>query len=660
MVVLDVDPEEGMRRVGDELDRLEGAGIEFHRLVNRAFRDRGVLDPERYLVLDAGQPAEQLHARIRDAVLAHLDPSHDESTRPRPGRRPRRRLRHGARRRPCPPTEALPAEDDDEPGRRRMSGTAPTPTTGVGWDRTAQPHASAALRSAITHDELGHAFLLVGPAGVGQRELARTLAAALNCPDAVDGVPCGTCETCARIGRETHTALVTHEPEGAQHLVSSVREDWIPTASRTLTEGRRRVIRIVAADRMNESAQNAFLKALEEPPPSTLWVLEATDDTALLDTILSRCRRLDLTTWSPDALRARAVELGIPAEKVEASVRASTGSPDRLADLAARECPECGRVYVAAHGPAADSLPTPQGRPRPHRARTGPRPPRRGGATAGRRRPGAVTAVVKEVTDWAKQCAAGLAEAHAAELAQLAEDYGATSDRDLPRGVKARMEKRHKRLQRETTQAAIHRFLDEFGAYVRDLLVVHGGGGDDALVHVDHAADAAPTPRGCRSRRACGRWTTSTGAATRSPSSTASPSCSSNGCSTRSRPPPSPAASAEQGQRRGRAARRLAAVRTGDQHRHLGLVAGVPIAEGGLEIMLLELQADQDVPGGGDAEEQSAGGHRGGGPERDEEAEHDRMPNQAVQEQRWKAGWPARGRGRGVRPAAARTGGSGR
>ena len=309
-------------------------------------------------------------------------------------------------------------------------------------------------------------------------------------------MPCGTCETCTRIGRETHTALVTHEPEGAQHLVSSVREDWIPTASRTLTEGRRRVIRIVAADRMNESAQNAFLKALEEPPPSTLWVLEATDDTALLDTILSRCRRLDLTTWSPDALRDRAVELGIPAEKVEASVRASTGSPDRLADLAARECPECGRVYVATHGPAADACPRHKGEPVPtvpERARDRHVAVVRRLADAG---PGAVTAVVKEVTDWAKQCAAGLAEAHAAELVQLAEDYGATSDRELPRGVKARMEKRHKRLQRETTQAAIHRFLDEFGAYVRDLLVVHGGGGDDALVHVDHAADArADAPR---------------------------------------------------------------------------------------------------------------------------------------------------------------------
>lgn len=374
--------------------------------------------------------------------------------------------------------------------------TATAPTIRPGWDRTAQPHASAALQSAITRDELGHAFLLVGPAGVGQRLVVAALAAALNCPDAVDGAPCGTCETCLRIGRDTHTALVTYEPEGAQHLVSAVREEWVPTASRTLTEGRRRVMRIVAADRMNESAQNAFLKALEEPPPSTVWVLEATDDTSLLDTILSRCRRLDLVTWPPDALRERARELGIPDARIEASARAATGSPDRLESLAARECPECGRVYVAARGPAAAACSLHRGDPVP----TVPEAARDRHVGVVRRLadggPGQVTAVVKEIADWAKQCAAGLAETHEDELAQLVEDYGATRDRDLPRGVKTRLEKRHKRLQRETTQAAFHRFLDEFGAYVRDLLVVHGGGSDDQLVHVDHAADArADAPR---------------------------------------------------------------------------------------------------------------------------------------------------------------------
>jgi dTMP kinase len=72
VVVLDIDPVEGMRRVGDDHDRLEGAGLEFHRQVNRGFRDRGLLDPDHYLVVDAAQPADRVHAQVRAAVLARL------------------------------------------------------------------------------------------------------------------------------------------------------------------------------------------------------------------------------------------------------------------------------------------------------------------------------------------------------------------------------------------------------------------------------------------------------------------------------------------------------------------------------------------------------------------------------------------------------------
>lgn len=72
VVVLDIDAVEGLRRSGEQPDRLEAAGVEFHRTVNTAFRDRGDQDPGRYLVLDATLPAEQLHARIRDAVLSRL------------------------------------------------------------------------------------------------------------------------------------------------------------------------------------------------------------------------------------------------------------------------------------------------------------------------------------------------------------------------------------------------------------------------------------------------------------------------------------------------------------------------------------------------------------------------------------------------------------
>jgi dTMP kinase len=69
VVLLDVDPAVGLGRLAGDADRLEAAGLEFHRTVNSAFRHLAALDPERYLVVDAAKPVEVLHARIRDAVL---------------------------------------------------------------------------------------------------------------------------------------------------------------------------------------------------------------------------------------------------------------------------------------------------------------------------------------------------------------------------------------------------------------------------------------------------------------------------------------------------------------------------------------------------------------------------------------------------------------
>jgi dTMP kinase len=82
-VLLDVDPAEGLRRAtGDGgPDRLESAGLDFHREVAHGYRSRAELDPDRYLVLDAARPAEQLHAELRDAVLARLADHRDDRAR---------------------------------------------------------------------------------------------------------------------------------------------------------------------------------------------------------------------------------------------------------------------------------------------------------------------------------------------------------------------------------------------------------------------------------------------------------------------------------------------------------------------------------------------------------------------------------------------------
>jgi DNA polymerase-3 subunit delta' len=326
------------------------------------------------------------------------------------------------------------------------------------WEQVlGQPAAVASLQAALRADEVAHAWLLVGPRGVGQQEASRALAAALNCetPVAADQ-PCGSCSTCGRIARGAHPAQTDLEPEGAAHVVDNVRGDWIPTATRSLTEGRRQVLRVVAADRMNEAAQNAFLKVLEEPPPSVVWVLDVEDEGALLDTVISRCRRLDLVPWGPDALHRLAAQLEVPAERRDPFVRAALGSPTRLRDLADPDVAAARDVHLDL----IERL-----------------------ATGG---PGQVVPLAKQLAGWAKGRSAVVKERNQAQLAQLEEAYGVEGNRGWPPGVKQRLTRRFERLERQEQRRALDLLLDDVASYLRDLLAVQAGAGADGLVNVDH------------------------------------------------------------------------------------------------------------------------------------------------------------------------------
>lgn len=336
-------------------------------------------------------------------------------------------------------------------------------STDIGpWETViGQPAAVTAMRRALAADEVGHAWLLVGPGDVGQRELARAMAMALNCPQApAADVGCGTCGVCTRIARGVHPAVEDLEPEGQHHVVDSVRSDWIPTATRTLTEGRRRVLRVVAADRMNEAAQNAFLKILEEPPPSVVWLLDAQDDGLLLDTVVSRCRRLDLRPWGPQALEAMATRLGVPPELRTSVARAALGSPRRLTDLTDPDIAEARRRHLAI----LDRL-----------------------ATGG---PGEVVPLAKELGAWSRDRASVLKQVHAEQMEGYEEAFGVDGNRGWPPGVKNRLTKRFERLERQERRRALDLVLDDLGSWLRDLLVVQSDEATEGIVNIDHV-DAA-------------------------------------------------------------------------------------------------------------------------------------------------------------------------
>jgi len=362
-----------------------------------------------------------------------------------------------------------------------LPATGPWAVAGAGGGRAA----AEALHDAVRRDRLAHAWVLVGPEGLGQRELAVALAATLNCEAADPAArPCATCDTCARTLRDVHPALVALEADGAAHRVEDVRGTWTETALRTMPEARRKVLRVVAADRMNAAAQNAFLKLLEEPPPSVVWVLEAEDPGRLLETVLSRCRRVDLPPWSTaDVAGWLAGVLGIPGGdpaaldaadrgRVAAAVAGARASRDRLRalrrDLADVD-PAAARAVLdevqAARRPGLELL---------------------GGLARGG--PGAVVPTAKRLVATARARREALAERHAAARAALEEAYGVEGSRGWPPGVRARLEKRDERIERAEEQRALRVLLDDLAAHLRDLLALSAGAGVEALI-ADDAAD---------------------------------------------------------------------------------------------------------------------------------------------------------------------------
>lgn len=194
------------------------------------------------------------------------------------------------------------------------------------------PEAAAAsvtlLRRDIESGRVAHAYLFTGAAGRLPLETAIAFGAALICPSA----GCGECEACRRVGHHAHPDVEVVEPAGSQLLVDQVR-DAVREVSRRPVAGPRRVIVVDGADRMNPTAQNAFLKALEEPPPSTTIVLLAPNPEALLETVTSRCREVVFRAPTADEVAKLLTEAGIAPDEAVRYARVG-GSLERASKLA--------------------------------------------------------------------------------------------------------------------------------------------------------------------------------------------------------------------------------------------------------------------------------------------------------------------------------------
>ena len=197
------------------------------------------------------------------------------------------------------------------------------------------------LKAAMGAGRLSHAYLFLGPAGVGKATTARALAAALNCTQpAEDGDACGVCPSCKRLAAGTHPDFLVIGPESSksktQIEIEQIRELRRLTGYPPLGGGWRVVLikPAEALSAMNDAAANALLKTLEEPPPRHLLVLTARGEAELLPTIVSRCHKLAFAPL-PTALIVRelASRRGLPLSQAALVAALSGGSLGRALTL---------------------------------------------------------------------------------------------------------------------------------------------------------------------------------------------------------------------------------------------------------------------------------------------------------------------------------------
>lgn len=315
------------------------------------------------------------------------------------------------------------------------------------WDRLlGQEAAVEALRSAIASERIGHAYLFVGPRGVGRAPAAMALAASVNCPYR----GCGTCDVCRKVLRKTHPDVHLVSAEGGQIVVDQVRairED----AARAPFEGLMKVFIIDEAERLNPAAANALLKVLEEPPASALFVLMTETPDDMLPTVSSRCRRVDFVPLgASEIVEILTAHHGVGLERARWAAEAG-GNLATALRLAKDEAAEERR---ARHLGYPEKL-----------------------ATSGLS--GAIR-LAMEVREGADAALEALRDRQKEEIKEHAESYGEGRGTGAAR---KRLETRHKREGRRTEQQSYEIVLADLASWYRGALVARwGDGAPDAQV----------------------------------------------------------------------------------------------------------------------------------------------------------------------------------
>ncbi|SDL13935.1 DNA polymerase-3 subunit delta' [Lentzea albidocapillata subsp. violacea] len=320
-----------------------------------------------------------------------------------------------------------------------------------------------------------HAWLFTGPPGSGRSSTARAFAGALQCIVADDRPGCGECSGCRTTLHGTHADVRVVAPEGLSISVAEMRS-LVQISARRPTSGRWQVVIIEDADRLTEGAANALLKAVEEPPERTVFLLCAPsdhpDDVSV--TIRSRCRLVSLGSPRPAAI-ASALEAvdGVSPEMAQWAAAVCGGHVGRARRLASDEQTRSRREAVLRIPLAL-------------------------------RKPADVFTCADELIKAAEDDASTAnesrneAEREALETAMGAGGTGkgtAAASRGA-KGALKDLEKRQKSRATRTQRDSLDMALVDLAAFYRDALVVRTGS-EAALMHPDRAQD---------SRTAAAQW----------------------------------------------------------------------------------------------------------------------------------------------------------
>ena len=169
-------------------------------------------------------------------------------------------------------------------------------------DVIGQSHITETLKNQIKSGRISHAYLFTGSRGTGKTTCAKIFARAVNCAEPNDGSPCGKCDVCVSLADSSNIDIMEIDA-ASNNKVDEIREirekvKFLPV------KGKYKVYIIDEVHMLTDSAFNALLKTLEEPPAHVIFILATTEVHKLPATILSRCQRFDFRLVSVDELTA--------------------------------------------------------------------------------------------------------------------------------------------------------------------------------------------------------------------------------------------------------------------------------------------------------------------------------------------------------------------